>query len=99
MWAYVQLGIPNVEEWSKLEDARARLGVLTAARWSQQAGTENLLPAALRDQDPDVQLGAVRWVADEKLKEHRAALGKIAADAPKDSALAKAVAAALLHLK
>lgn len=98
VWGLVQHGIPDAADWPKLTDPRVRLGVLAAARWAKTDGAEKYLSAALADANSDVQLVAVRWVADEKFKQHRASLEKIAAAAPKDSPLAKAANAALKHI-
>jgi putative membrane-bound dehydrogenase-like protein len=50
---------------------------LQAARWHRDADPLAILPAALTDADPDVRLYAVRWIADERIKELRDDLAKL----------------------
>jgi putative membrane-bound dehydrogenase-like protein len=98
VWGFVQHVIPSAKEWPNITDPRARLGVLAAAHWKTPDDPTGLLTFALADSDPNVQLAAARWVADEALIQHRPALEKIAATAAKETQLAKAARAALEHL-
>lgn len=53
---------------------------LTGARWKDPGGGEELIPAAMSDGNPRLRLAAVRWIADERLKQYRPLLDKVLAD-------------------
>jgi putative heme-binding domain-containing protein len=71
IFGLVRHGKPAEIDWKTLGNVRARLGVLTALRWLDEAA-DRVLPLALNDTDPDVRLAAVRWVADRRLTKYRA---------------------------
>jgi putative membrane-bound dehydrogenase-like protein len=56
----------------ELSDAGQRVGLLLAHRESARPEGRRLIPMFLADPDEDVRFLAVKWIADEKLAEHRA---------------------------
>jgi putative membrane-bound dehydrogenase-like protein len=96
VWGMVQNGVPSADAFAKLNDVRARLGVLAAAKWLGK--TDGLMKAGLEDANEDVRLFAVRWVADERLTEFKGKVKEIAARATEESALGKAARTALEYL-
>ena len=100
VWGLAKHGVPAATAWGEFDDPRVRLGVLAAARWSEdETAAAKYLPVALGDRDSGVQLAAVRWVADARLKQFRPQLEAIAGAAADGSALAKGARAALEHLR
>lgn len=78
---------------SEYDAPLARLSVVQAARWVNQP--ESILAAALRDADERLRLTAVRWVADEKLKQYEPQLIRLLDDPRTSPRLFAAVVAAL----
>ncbi len=70
----------DFEKFEKLATPRQRLGMLEAAHWrcAKEPVRTNLLHAALQDADADVQLFAVRWIAEAKLVDFRPPLQALA---------------------
>jgi putative membrane-bound dehydrogenase-like protein len=54
-----------------------RLASLQSKRWNAAAGFVGFLKEALVDEDADVRLYAVRWIADERIKELRDDVAKL----------------------
>lgn len=68
----------ETQQLATLHDPRQRLGLLQALRWKldhaagdPEAPPTEILKQALADTDPDVRLYAVRWVADDNVKQLR----------------------------
>jgi putative membrane-bound dehydrogenase-like protein len=59
-----------VPQWHEMNSAQ-RIAALQSARWIGDAGAAEALNVALADDDAGVRLFAVRWIADERLKEFR----------------------------
>jgi putative heme-binding domain-containing protein len=56
------------------KDAKVRVGLLLAHRASEKAESRRLVAQMLADPDEEVRFLAAKWVADEKLTEHRPAV-------------------------
>jgi putative membrane-bound dehydrogenase-like protein len=69
---------PFDESWSILV-ANARLSLLQAKRWTNVESDERarMLSKAINDEDADVRLYAVRWIADEKIPGFRDDVAKL----------------------
>ena len=70
VWGVARNG-SAANDWKSVP-AAARLGTLQAVRWAGRGA--DVLASALTDPDPVVRLFAVRWAADDRLAEHRAAV-------------------------
>jgi putative membrane-bound dehydrogenase-like protein len=57
-----------------LTDSARRIGLLLAWRMSGRPEGVRLVPEFLSDKDEEVRFLAAKWIADEKLTQHRAAL-------------------------
>ena len=55
-------------DWTALREPSQRIGLLAGMRYT---GDHQFLEPALADVDPAVRLMAVRWIADEQLREYR----------------------------
>jgi putative membrane-bound dehydrogenase-like protein len=75
-----------------------RLGVLLAHRAVNAADTTKVLPGFLADPDEDVRFLAVKWVADEKLTQHRALIARALEDPKLNVRMYWALATALARL-
>ena len=58
-------------DWQKRTEAKQRLGILEAYRWRQKTPPLEMLEAALADPDAAVRIFAVRWIAEQELRQHR----------------------------
>ncbi|MCC9605033.1 hypothetical protein LOC68_24995 [Blastopirellula sp. JC732] len=63
-------------DWDVLPTGQQRLGVLQALRWIGASADEAHLSEALADSDEAVRIEAVRWIADEQLKQYEGELQK-----------------------
>ena len=98
--AVVGLGLEDFytsAELKQLETSRQRLGVLESAHWRdvQEPLRSKLLTTALRDADTNVQLYAVRWIAEEKLTVFRPSLNQLLRSNRDSLLLFKATVAAI----
>lgn len=78
--------------------APERLACLLILRESADPQAERLLPAFLKDADPDIRFAAVQWVGEEKLEAHRQALAAVLAAGPATPRLFAGYLAALEKL-
>ena len=80
-----------------LPTGRQRLGMIEAARWNQVIDPlrSTIITSALADSDPEVQLYAVRWVAEKKLTAFRPLLERLVATNRTSLSLFQATVAAL----
>lgn len=70
VWGLLQSGTFDRLRWEDATAAGQRLGLMQAARWRGLQGADpplDWIEHALRDDDADVRLYAVRWVADAGL--------------------------------
>jgi putative heme-binding domain-containing protein len=98
--AVVGLGLEDFytsAELKQIETSRQRLGVLESAHWRdvQEPLRTKLLTTALRDADTNVQLYAVRWIAEEKLSVFRPTLNQLLGSNKASLPLFKATVAAI----
>ena len=93
----VQDQVEQFAELEELETPRQRLGLLEAAHWRdvQEPLRTKLLTAALRDADTNVQLYAVRWIAEQQLTDFRPALNQSVRSNTSSLSLFKATIAAI----
>lgn len=63
-------------DWDILPTGQQRLGVLQALRWIGATADEAHLSEALADSHEAVRIEAVRWIADEQLKQYEGELQK-----------------------
>ena len=68
---------PTLGHSDPTRSARARLGTLQAMRTMPASVDHKFLVDALRDASPEVRLYAVRWIADERIKELRDDVAKL----------------------
>lgn len=69
-----QLAVASIDEntaRAELQNSNGRLEVLQALRWLDTEDIDDKLPMALDDDDPNVRLYAVRWIADHHRTEFR----------------------------
>lgn len=78
--------------------AAQRLGLLLAARRSEQPNVDAVLPQFLTDDDPRVRFLAVKWIADEKLDRWRSHLDAMLARPDLTPDLYRAVMSAIDRL-
>jgi hypothetical protein len=85
IWQLSQQGTVDADiEQKMVSSPRMLLGGLIASRLRGTEITESLLRQCLDDDSPDVQLYAVRWIADERMVELRDEVAKLL-DAPPPS--------------
>jgi putative membrane-bound dehydrogenase-like protein len=58
-------------------NARLRLALLEAIRLNRSGDVKTLLQLALQNDDPQVRLFAIRWIADERIKDLRDDVAKL----------------------
>jgi putative heme-binding domain-containing protein len=59
------------DDWRRLESPEQRLGVLHALKWSDRPKARPMAVDFLNDADARVRFSALRWIADERLSQHR----------------------------
>lgn len=66
----------TLSEW-RAASADKRLAALQSRRWNGASNCQEFLRDALVDEDANVRLYAVRWIADERIKELRDGVAKL----------------------
>lgn len=80
------------------KDSRVRLGMLLAHRFADGPDSRKLVPAFLADPDEDIRFLAAKWIADQKLAEHRPLVAEAMKDPKLNVRLYWAYATALARL-
>jgi putative membrane-bound dehydrogenase-like protein len=101
--ALTVLGVPGQSalllQHATESDSRLRLGVLLALRRTGDKDGTPLVPAFLKDADPEIRRTAIQWVAEAQLKDFGDLLAKAAEKEPTSRALFEALLAAEHLLK
>jgi putative heme-binding domain-containing protein len=91
-------GLLKAMDVRRLADARQRLAFLLALRATGRAEAANLLNTFLADRDEDVRFLAAKWIADEKLLQHRTLVVEALKDPNLNVRMYRAYATALARL-